>query len=183
MHPRTTRRTWQPINARLHSASPRPTFPTPHTQTPAALFLLNLRFPFTFCAKINRHTLGYSPARENRRSHNSFAYSASFASSASFSPCNDFLISTVPRLEIGVTHSYKRRKDFLTATRNGFSATGFQSFTNHESRAACHVPGIPEMKLDCVSNGHAPWTICVRIMELARIVKVSGVRPGTVFYE
>jgi hypothetical protein len=33
------------------------------------------------------------------------------------------LIATVPRLEIAVTLSFKRRKHFLTATRNAFSCT------------------------------------------------------------
>ena len=52
-----------------------------------------------------------------RRSRNFSASRVSFASSPSV------LIATVPRLEIGVTHSYKRRKHFLTATRTRCSFT------------------------------------------------------------
>jgi hypothetical protein len=118
--------------------------------------------------QINRHTFGYPAARKNRRSRNSFASSASFASYASFSPRLDFLIATRPA--------------YLFAPPEGFTDHGSRA-TSHKSTTEGQIAQFPGMKLDCVSNGHARATICVRIAELARIVGVSGVLPGAVCHE
>src|ERR1700691_2263290 len=55
-------------------------------------------------------------------------------------------IATLPRLEFDVTHSFKRRKHFLTGTRMGVSAHANQpahrslrKFTNHKSPVANHA--------------------------------------------
>jgi hypothetical protein len=56
-------------------------------------------------------------------------------------------IATVPRLEITVTYSYKRRKHFLIETRTAFPVTRPESFPEHESRSTGHwslaSPGTP----------------------------------------
>jgi hypothetical protein len=69
---------------------------------------------------------GTSKCRSSRTSSTSFA---AFPSSTSY-----FLIETVRRLEITVTHSFKRRKHFLIDTRTGFPVTRSQGIPEHGSR-------------------------------------------------
>ena len=83
----------------------------------------------------SRATRSSSTSPPRRASSVSFASFASSTSLTSYATStSSFLIETVRRLEITVTHSYKRRKHFLIDTRTGFPVTPSRVFTDHELR-------------------------------------------------
>jgi hypothetical protein len=60
-------------------------------------------------------------ARSSRISHRGGIHASRCFESGANPPRKRLLIATVPRIEIFVTHSIKRRKHFLIATRTGLS--------------------------------------------------------------
>jgi hypothetical protein len=200
MHSRTNRRIWRPINTRPHSgsprvaaesvspcparifAAPRPAFPKPCTQ------------PLTPCPS-NR----YSEKIEfhvSYRKQSTLTFSNRYIHRGSFAA--GFLINPRFPLEFSSeinrhTHAFRisrksliqKEKTFSSRNRNGIFVNACEGLygsriTNHESQITDHGPRTTS---HCVSNGHARPTLCVRIVEPARIVGVSGVLPGAVCYE